>query len=105
MVKAYVACGTPQDDIAEILGIDPKTLRKHYAREIRLGTAEANANVAGKLYQSAMDGNVVAQIFWLKTRAGYREARHDDHPAASGGSQPREIALIGVAPSPISIED
>jgi hypothetical protein len=35
--------------------------------------AKANAQVAGFLFNAAKNGNVTAQIFWLKTRAKWRE--------------------------------
>jgi hypothetical protein len=34
---------------------------------------KANAQVAGYLFNAAKNGNVTAQIFWLKTRAKWRE--------------------------------
>ena len=42
-------------------------------RELDLGETKANAQVAGFLFNSAKCGNVTAQIFWLKTRARWRE--------------------------------
>jgi hypothetical protein len=42
-------------------------------KELDLGTAKANAQVAGFLFNSARNGNVTAQIFWLKTRVGWKE--------------------------------
>jgi hypothetical protein len=38
-----------------------------------MGETKANAQVAGFLFNSARGGNVSAQIFWLKTRARWRE--------------------------------
>ena len=67
------AYGIPEPDISRTVGIDPKTLRKHYRDELDLGTTKANAQVAGFLFNSAKNGNVTAQIFWLKTRARWRE--------------------------------
>ena len=72
-VEAMAAYGIPEIDIAPVLGIDPKTLRKHYRDELDLGETKANAQVAGFLFNSARSGNVTAQIFWLKTRARWRE--------------------------------
>jgi hypothetical protein len=72
-VEAMAAYGIPEPDISRVVGIDPKTLRKHYRDELDLGTAKANAQVAGLLFNSAKNGNVSAQIFWLKTRARWRE--------------------------------
>ena len=56
-----------------MVGIDPKTLRKYYREELDLGETKANAQVAGFLFNAAKNGNVTAQIFWLKTRARWRE--------------------------------
>src|SRR5688572_15567842 len=72
-VEAMAAYGIPEIDIAPVLGIDPKTLRKHYREELDLGETKANAQVAGFLFNAARSGNVTAQIFWLKTRARWRE--------------------------------
>ena len=33
---------------------------------------EANANVGGAVYKSAMGGNTDAQKFWLESRAGWK---------------------------------
>jgi hypothetical protein len=46
-----------------VVGIDPKTLRKHYRDELDLGATKANAQVAGFLFTAARSGNVTAQIF------------------------------------------
>jgi hypothetical protein len=72
-VEALAAYGIPEADISGVVGIDPKTLRKHYREELDLGEAKANAQVAGFLFNAAKNGNVTAQIFWLKTRAKWRE--------------------------------
>jgi hypothetical protein len=72
-VEAMAAYGIPADDISRGLGIDAKTLRKHYRDELDLGETKANAQVAGFLFSAAKNGNVTAQIFWLKTRARWRE--------------------------------
>jgi hypothetical protein len=39
-----------------------------------LGATKANVQVAGFLFNSARNGNVSAQIFWLKTRARWKDA-------------------------------
>lgn len=74
-VEAMAAVGISHGMIAEIIGVAPKTLRKHYRHELDVSMARANAAVAGKLYSSAMNGNVSAQIFWCKTRLGWRETQ------------------------------
>jgi hypothetical protein len=72
-VEAMAAYGIPETDISRVVHIDPKTLRKHYREELDLGESKANAQVAGFLFNAAKNGNVTAQIFWLKTRARWRE--------------------------------
>jgi hypothetical protein len=72
-VEALAAYGIPEADISGVVRIDPKTLRKHYREELDLGETKANAQVAGFLFNAAKNGNVTAQIFWLKTRAKWRE--------------------------------
>ncbi len=78
-VEALAGFGMPEIDIARVVGIDPKTLRKHYRDELDTGQIKANAKVAESLYRKATgEGReaVVAAIFWLKTRAGWKEI-HD----------------------------
>src|SRR4029453_19519916 len=72
-VEAMAAYGIPEINIAAVLGVDPKTLRKHYRDELDLGETKANAQIAGFLFNAARNGNVTAQIFWLKTRARWKE--------------------------------
>jgi hypothetical protein len=72
-VEALAAYGIPETDIARVVGVDPKTLRKCYRDELDLGETKANAQVAGFLFSAAKGGNVTAQIFWLKTRARWHE--------------------------------
>ena len=75
-VEAMAGYGVPELDIARVVGIDPKTLRKHYRQELDGGHIKANAKVAENLFRKATgEGreSVIAAIFWLKTRAGWRE--------------------------------
>lgn len=75
-VEAMAAYGVPEKDIARVLLVDPKTLRKHYRDELDTGHVKANSRIAESLYRKAMgDGaqSVTACIFWLKTRAQWKE--------------------------------
>jgi hypothetical protein len=82
-VEAMAAYGIPEADIARVIDIDPKTLRKHYREELDLAAIKANAQVAGFLFNSARNGNVTAQIFWLKTRARWKEVPSEHHHQAA----------------------
>jgi hypothetical protein len=73
-VRAMSGFGIPQADIATLLDIDDKTLRKHFRRELDRGSIEATVKVAQTLFQMATSGqNTAAAIFWMKARAGWRE--------------------------------
>jgi hypothetical protein len=75
-VEAMAAYGVPEVGIARVVGIDAKTLRKHYRDELDTGQIRATAKVAESLYRKATsDGSqsVIAAIFWLKTRGGWKE--------------------------------
>ena len=82
-VEAMAAYGIPEPDISRVVGIDPKTLRKYYRDELDLGAVKANAQVAGFLFNSARNGNVTAQIFWLKTRGRWKEMPSEHHHQAA----------------------
>jgi hypothetical protein len=57
-------------------------LRKRFRDELDRGVAEANATVCGYLLAAAKAGNIPAIIFWLKTRANWREGTAADAQAA-----------------------
>jgi len=59
--------GLPQDQIGALLGIDDKTLRKHYPDELALGRAMASAAVGESLFRRAISGeDTTAAIWWTK---------------------------------------
>ena len=86
MVHAMAGYGVPQDDIALVLGITSRTMRKHFRHDLDVAMIEANARVAQCLFkQATVPGNIAATIFWLKARAGWREKQPSDaanEPAA-----------------------
>lgn len=84
-VKNYSASGTTVVDIAQKLKIDKETLYKYYRDELEDGRIDANANVAGVLYKTAMGGNVTAAMFWMKTRAGWKETSGLELTGKDGG--------------------
>jgi hypothetical protein len=79
-VQSLAARGVPHESIAAIIGCDAKTLRKHCRHELDRGMAEANSQVAGALFENAIRGNIAAQIFWAKTRMGWRESKEPENP-------------------------
>jgi hypothetical protein len=84
--------GAKQEDVAARIGVrSPKTLRKYFRDELDQGGSEANMSVAQALYKKAKDGDVKAQMFWLKCRAGWRDRPDFEVPA--GPPPPFIVAL------------
>jgi len=79
------ALGVPHEDIALRLKISSDTLVKYYQEELDEGRIDANSAIAGTLFNQAKKGNTVAAIFWLKTRARWKETQSHEHSGVDGG--------------------
>jgi predicted ArsR family transcriptional regulator len=84
LVKSLSAVGIRYIDIAQKLDITDDTLRKHYKKELEEGRIDANTQMGTTLFQQAKAGNTTALIFWLKTRAGWKETSITEHVAGEG---------------------
>lgn len=76
-VEMMAAFGNTNKQIAQMLAISAPTLRLHYRGELDLGYIRANNAVAMNLFRQATRDDpksVRAAEFWLRTRAGWREA-------------------------------
>lgn len=93
LVKLHATVGTPQSVIADIIGIDDKTLRKHYREELDQSVAQANAVIGGALFNKAKSGDTAAQIFWMKTRAGWKETNVVEHSGIRLTVSPEDAEL------------
>ena len=94
-VRLMAGFGVPQDAIAAHFEVDPKTLRRHFRRELDRGMIEANVKVAQSLFAMATQGNnVAAAIFWMKARAGWRERNTLEITGKDGG--PAAVTGISV---------
>jgi hypothetical protein len=93
-VRHLAGVGVRQDDIARIVGCSAKTLRTRLREELDRGIAEANATVAGYLFAAAKAGNIAAMIFWLKTRARWRERTAADEAARAADGEPHSEILL-----------
>lgn len=74
LARLLAARGIPQDKIAAVIGISPKTLRKHLRSELTLGSIEANLAVLKALHKMACSGkrkHLAAAIFWAKCKCGF----------------------------------
>ena len=96
-VEALTIAGVPQKLICEILKISEPTLRKHYRSELDTSKAKANAVISQALFKQARDGNITAQIFWLKTQAGWRETNYHELTGKDGDKlfdEPKQLIEI-----------
>lgn len=80
-VAALVSFGIIHEHIARMLKISADTLVKYYSYELETGLQHAINKVANVLFQKAMDGDMSAAMFYLKTRAKWREKDPDDNKA------------------------
>ena len=94
LVQLHTMVGTTQETIASIIGIDPKTLRKHYRKELDQSKAKANATIGGALFNKAKSGDTTAMIFWMKTQAGWKETSVSEHTSPDGSMSPTRIELV-----------
>jgi hypothetical protein len=93
-VRYLAGLGVRQEDIAKIIGCAPKTLRKRFRDELDRGVAEANATVSGYLFAAAKAGNITAIIFWLKTRAHWRERTAPDNPIPGADAESNSAVVL-----------
>jgi len=87
-VRSMTGFGAKADDISRVMKISGPTLRKYYRSELDTGAIEANAKVAEALFKKAIGNgpaSVTACIFWLKTRAQWKETSVHEHIGADGG--------------------
>ena len=95
LVQLHTMVGTRQEAIASIIGIDPKTLRKHYRKELDQSKAKANATIGGALFNKAKSGDTAAMIFWMKTQAGWKETNVNELTNPDGSlSMPSRIEIV-----------
>ncbi|WP_157082614.1 hypothetical protein [Sphingomonas asaccharolytica] len=77
-VRRFAEIGTPYAIIARIMGMSTTTLKRRCRTELDAGVEVANARIALTLFETAMNGNTTAMLWWEKTRAGRREGSAPD---------------------------
>jgi hypothetical protein len=98
LVRSLSAVGIRYVDIAQKLDIGDDTLVKYYKKELEDGRIDANAAIGQTLFQQAKDGNTSAAIFWLKTRAGWKETQAHEIMGADGSKIPLGLTVNFVKP-------
>ncbi len=95
VVKTMAALGCRHEDIARVLDVTPKTLRKHFREELDRAAIEANAKVLQSLFKMATSGkNTAASIFWAKTRCGMSERPAPREALASEEGPPSFVLKV-----------
>jgi hypothetical protein len=77
-VRRFAEIGTPYTIIARIMGMSVATLKRRCRAELDAGIEVANARIALTLFETAMNGNTTAMLWWEKTRSGRREGSASD---------------------------
>lgn len=95
-VEQMSAVGIPQESICQVIrdGIDDKTLRKHFRKELDTAATKANAKIGDTLFNKAVNGDTTAAIWWSKTRMGWKETNVTEH----AGNVAVNIQLNAVKP-------
>lgn len=87
-VLMFCGMGLTHGQICKLLDISLPTLYKNYRTELDTGTARMNFNVANNLYNIATDpthkSGAQAAMFWMKTRAQWRETNRLEHTGPDG---------------------
>ena len=84
-----------KEQIADYLGVARSTFDAILERDEQVfihykkGKASAIANVAKGLVQQAIEGNMTAAIFYLKTQAGWKETQVVDNTSSDGSMTPQ----------------
>lgn len=93
LVRSLAALGLRQQQICEMVDLrSPKTLRKHYAEELKAGHAEAMARLKSVAHDMAASGKYPAMtMFWQKVWSGWGRPlpveTMDDDSTAKGGAE------------------
>jgi len=77
-----------EEEIAARIGLDPKTLRKYYSRELRSGPALAKAVLTEAMWKKAKGGNVSAARYIREEFSKGDVARADERMGAREAKEP-----------------
>ena len=84
LVESTSGLGLPHEQIAILVGIDDKTLRKYYRNELDLGKAKANGQIAKTLFSKAIAGDTTSLIWWTKAQMRWSETMKQELSGADG---------------------
>jgi len=101
-VAAMSACGYTLDQIASELDINVKTLNDRFPAELATAKEYATAAMGLNLYQKGMGdgpGAIQATIFWLRSRAGWRESPSSLELTGKDGGPVQSVTAAVSAPA------
>jgi len=84
LVESTSGLGLPHEQIAILVGIDDKTLRKYYRTELDTGKAKANGQIAKTLFSKAVAGDTTSLIWWTKSQMRWSETVKQEVTGADG---------------------
>lgn len=102
--RVYGACllGATNEDLAKVLDVSVATVKNwlnsepEFLASVKRGREEADEKVVQSLYNTALEGNTTAQIFWLKNRQKrqWRDKQEVDHQSSDGSMSPTKIEIV-----------
>jgi len=101
LVESSSGLGLPHESIAVLVGIDDKTLRKHYRAELDMGKAKAHGKIAKTLYQKALLGDTTCLIWWTKAQMRWSETVKQELTGENGEALIPSINISFVKPKDV----
>jgi hypothetical protein len=88
MVQVLKANGNTHKVIAMVMGIDEKTMMKHYRAELDNGFDQVKSMVGAALVKASLGGNIGAIRYWLACRGGpeWKQKTDEDGGTTTGGA-------------------
>jgi hypothetical protein len=93
-VRRWAAVNMSGTRIANRLGISVEELEQRYNETLLRAGPELRARVGARLFEAARKGNIVAIIFWLKTRVGWREIKRELVPVGHLPQESRRALIL-----------
>jgi len=93
--------GATDKKLAEFFGVSEQTVnawkkaQPEFLESLKAKDVADDA-VENSLYNTALDGNTTAQIFWLKNRRArqWRDKQEIDHRSGDGSMAPQRIEIV-----------
>jgi hypothetical protein len=93
-VETAAGLGLPVEMIATLLGLNPRTVTKRYAKQIAQGKAKSSMAISQTLFHKAVrQGDPTCLIWWTKTQMGWKEHR-DPLTVQTAPGRPLEMAPV-----------